>query len=149
MSDRAGRLDGALPRMRMRSEVQLATAPVGYVRVELGRREVRMPEHLLDAAEVGSTLEQVRGEAVPEQVRVNAARLETGLLGQPADDQERACTGERPAARIEEELGPAPGVEVRPAVREVAPERVRGLPSDRDDPLLVPLADAADEPLLQ
>ena len=30
-----------------------------------------MPEHLLDAAEVGAALEQVRGERMPEQVRVH------------------------------------------------------------------------------
>ncbi len=34
-------------RVRMRLEIQLATAPIGYVRVQLGRRKIRVPEHLL------------------------------------------------------------------------------------------------------
>src|SRR5918994_5357422 len=41
-------------RMRMRLEVQLATSPIGYVRVELGRGEVGVTQHLLDAAEIGT-----------------------------------------------------------------------------------------------
>jgi hypothetical protein len=35
-------------RVRVRLEVQLATAPIGYVRVELGGGEVGVAEHLLD-----------------------------------------------------------------------------------------------------
>ena len=35
-------------RMWMRLEVQLATPPIGYVGVQLGRRQVCMPQHLLD-----------------------------------------------------------------------------------------------------
>jgi hypothetical protein len=42
-----------------------------------------------------------------------------------------------------------PRVQVRPPAREVAPERLRGLAADRDDPLLVALADAADEALVE
>jgi hypothetical protein len=44
----------------MRLEVQLSTTPIRYVCVQLGRREIRVPEHLLDGAEVGSAFEQVR-----------------------------------------------------------------------------------------
>ena len=43
-----------------------------------------MPEHLLDAAEVGAALEQVRREGVAEQVRVHPLRVEAGLRGEPA-----------------------------------------------------------------
>ena len=63
-------------RVRVRLEVQLPAAPIGYVRVELGRREVGVAEHLLDAAQVGAALEQMRREGVAEQVRVDALRLE-------------------------------------------------------------------------
>ena len=35
-------------RMRMRLEVQLATPPIGHMCVQLGRRKIRMPEHLLN-----------------------------------------------------------------------------------------------------
>jgi hypothetical protein len=52
-------------RMRVRLEIQLSTTPIGYVRVQLGRGEVRVPEHLLHGAEVGAALQQVRRERVP------------------------------------------------------------------------------------
>ena len=54
-----------------------------------------MAEHLLDAAQVGAALEQVRGERVAEQVRMDALRLEAGLAGEAAQDQEGAGAGER------------------------------------------------------
>ena len=111
-------------RVRVRLEVQLAPAAVGDVRVELGRAEVGVAEHLLDAAQVGAALEQVRRERVAEQVRVHALRLEAGLRGQPAQDQERAGARERAALRVQEELGPVAAVEVRAAAREVAPQRL-------------------------
>jgi hypothetical protein len=41
----------------MRSEVQLPAAPIGYVGVQLGRREVGVPEHFLNRAQVGSAFE--------------------------------------------------------------------------------------------
>ena len=34
--------------MGMRLEIQLSTAPIGYVCAQLGRREICMPEHLLN-----------------------------------------------------------------------------------------------------
>src|SRR5512146_418142 len=106
----------------MRSEIQLATASIGYVGVELGGGEICVAEHLLDGAQVGAALEQVGREGVAEQVRVDAARLQPGLLGEPAQDQEGACPGQRAALRVQEELGPVPRVEVGPSAREVAAE---------------------------
>ena len=67
-----------------------------------------MPEHLLDAAQVGAALEQVGRERVAEQVRVHALRLEAGLLGQAAQDQEGAGAGER-ARRARSGRAPAGG----------------------------------------
>ena len=49
-----------------------------------------MAEHLLDATEIGSAFEQMGGERVPEQVRVDPLRLEPGLLGQPPQHEEHA-----------------------------------------------------------
>ena len=45
-----------------------------------------MPEHLLNGPQVGASLEQVRRERVAQEVRVDALRLEAGLLGE-------ACAG--------------------------------------------------------
>ena len=135
--------------MWMRLEVQLATAPIGYVRVQLGRGEVGVPEHLLDAAEVGPALQEVRGERVAEEVRMDPPGLETGSLGQPAQDQERARARERAAPGVEEELGAVPRVEVRAPARQVAPERIRRLSPDRDETLLRPLAEGPNDAFLE
>ena len=99
-------------RVRVGLEVEVAPPPVRDVRVQLGGGEVGVAEHLLDAAEVGAALEQVRCEGVPQQVRVDAPRLEPGLLCEAAQDQEGAGAGERAALCVEEQLGPVAAVEV-------------------------------------
>ena len=65
-------------------EVELAAAAVTDVGVELGRRQICVAKHLLDAPEIGPALEQVGCERVPEQVRVDALGLEPRLFGQSA-----------------------------------------------------------------
>ena len=102
----------------MRSEIQLAAPPIGYVRVELGRRQIGVAKHLLNRAEVGAALEEVGRERVPEQVRMDTLRLEAGLLRELAQDEERAGAGQRAALCVQEELGPVALVEVgRPRAR--------------------------------
>jgi hypothetical protein len=133
----------------MRLEVQLSTAPIGYVGIELGRREVGVPEHLLNRPQVCAALEEMRREGVAQEVRVNAFRLEPGAARKPAQDQECARAREPAALSVEEELGPVAAIEVRPAVREVAPQRLDRVAPDRNDALLAALARAADEPLLE
>ena len=136
-------------RMRVRLEIQLAPPAIGYVRVQLGRGEIGMAEHLLHGAQVGASLEQVRGERVAQEVGMDALGLEPCLVGEAAQDEEDAGAGERPAVRVEEQLLPVAPVEVGPAAREVAAEGVRCLAPDRDDPFLAALAEAADEPVLE
>ena len=41
------------------------------VGINLGRGNVGVAEHFLDNAQVGAVTEQVRGETVPEQMRIN------------------------------------------------------------------------------
>src|SRR3954470_1236257 len=103
----------APPRMWVRAEVQLPSASIGYVGVELRRREVGVAEHLLHRAQVGAPLEQVRRERVAQQMGMDAPRLEPGLLRQPAQHEERARTRQRAALRVQENLGPAPPLEER------------------------------------
>jgi hypothetical protein len=110
---------GAPPRVRMRLEVQLAAAAIGYVGVELRCREIGMTEHFLNTSQVGAALEQMRRERVPQEVRVDALGLEPGALGESPEDQEGARPGEGAAAGVEEELRPVPAVEERPPVREI------------------------------
>jgi len=62
----------------MRLEIQLAASPIRYVGVQLRGREIGVSEHLLNGAEVSAAFEEVGREGVPEQVGVNALRLEPG-----------------------------------------------------------------------
>ena len=141
VSSRTGsaRLSG----MRVGREVRLAATSIGDVRVSLRRREVGVAEHLLHGAEVGPSLEQVRREGVAEEVGVDALGLEPCLRGELAQDQERAGAGQRPAAGVEEQVGPVAAVEVRSAERQVAAYRLGGRAAERDDALLVALAEHA------
>ena len=90
-------LRGSSARVRVRLEIQLPTAPIGYVGVELRRREIGMSEHFLNGSQVCSSLEQVGSERVPQQVGVDAVGVEPGLLGQLAQDQEGAGARQRAA----------------------------------------------------
>ena len=92
------RVAAAPLRMRVRLEVRLPPAAIGYVRVELGRPEVGVAEHLLHAAQVGAALEQVGREGVAEEVRMDAIRVEPGDGCEPAQDQEGAGARQRAAA---------------------------------------------------
>ena len=94
--------------VRVGREVRLAAALVRDVGIELGGGEICVPEHLLDAAQVGAALQQVCGEGVPEEMRVYATCLEPGFLGKPPQDQEDTGARQLPASRVEEEgLGAA------------------------------------------
>jgi hypothetical protein len=44
-------------RVRMRLEVQLTPSAIGYVRVELGGRQIGMPEHFLNRSQICASLE--------------------------------------------------------------------------------------------
>src|SRR4051812_22356392 len=105
--------------MRVAAEVDVAPPAVGDMRVQLGRAEVGVAEHLLNAAEVGAALEQGGGERMAQQVRVDALGLEARAAGEAAQDQEGARAGERAALRVEEELRSVPLVEVGAPVGEV------------------------------
>ena len=70
-------------------------APVRNMGIELGRPQVSVAEHLLDAPEVGTTLEQVGGEGVAQEVRVHAGRVEPCLPREAPKDQEGTGAGER------------------------------------------------------
>ena len=86
-----------------------------------------MAEQLLDRAEVGAALEQMRGECVPEAVRVG-------------EEPPQRARVEPPAARGEEEGVARAARQLRPTVAEVAAEDVRCLLAERHDPFLAALA---------
>ena len=84
--------------------VDLGEAARVNVRVDLRRADVRMAEHLLDGADVRAVLEQVRGEAVAEDVRRDAFRRDADGIGALADDLEDALPREGAAEPREEDV---------------------------------------------
>ena len=109
-----------------------------------------MPEHFLNGAQVGASFEQVRCERVAGR-RCGWTRvgIEPGLLGEPAEDEERAGAGERAAAGVQEHLGVVATIEERAAARQVAAQCLRRMTADRHDALLPALADHAHEAVVE
>jgi hypothetical protein len=142
-------LRGSAAPVRVRLEIQLPTTLVGYVGVELCRREIGMSEHFLNRSQVCSSLAKVGRKRMSEEVWMDAVGVEAGFLGQLAEDQEGARACQRPPAGVQEQLGAVARVEVRPAAGEVAPERLRGVAADRDDPFLAALPDHSNEPVVE
>ena len=135
--------------MRVSGEIGLSSPAVGHVGIQLGRGKIGVSEHLLDAAKVGAALEQMRRERVAEEVRMDAAGLEPGLLGQPPENEERAGTSQWPALSVQEQLRPVATIEVRTPSCEIAAQRLHRTPADRHDPFLAAFANGADEAFLE
>ena len=117
--------------VRMGGEVRLAAPLVRHVRVELGGGEVGVPEHLLDAAEVGAALEQMRRERVAKEMRVHASGSSPAFSASRRRMRNTPARVERPAFRVEEQLRRLPSVQMRPPARDVAAKRFGRLPADR------------------
>ena len=45
------------------------------VRVDLRRRDVRVAQHFLDYAQISAVVQQMRGKAVSQQMRMHAGRI--------------------------------------------------------------------------
>ena len=73
------------------------------MRVDLRRRDVRMAEHLLDHAEVGTVVEEVRGKGVPQQVWMHAI-TQTSVFGPLLDDLINPRSGEDSAVDGKEDM---------------------------------------------
>ena len=88
------------PRMRLAVDVEQLRGV--HVRVALGRRQLHVTEELLDGAQVGASLQQVRGERMPQCVRTDA---EPRAAGRDVTRHEtlHAATGEAGAAEIEKQ----------------------------------------------
>ena len=88
----------------------------GQMRVQLRRGDTRMPEQLLDDAQVGPTFEQMRRERVAQRVRADP-------LGE-AGPRRRAL--DRGPGLLARQAPPAVAEEERPAARRRARDRARG-----------------------
>src|SRR5690606_23902058 len=133
------------PSGRVRAVVPREELVERHMGVALGGGEARMTEELLDHAEVGAPLEQVRRAAMPESVRVQirAPRSERAValdeLLHPAHAE--ASPSSRQEQRAPTRCG-APRTKLA-ATREVRLERRTRFAAERHDALLVPLPEHA------
>src|SRR5690348_12869278 len=97
------------------------------VRVHLRRRQRAVPEQLLDRAQVGAALEQVRREGVTQTVRV-------------WHETPKSARVQPPSARGEEQCVLGATRELGPRVSQVAGEPQRRLLTERNDAVLRTLA---------
>src|SRR3954465_11667478 len=110
------------------------------MRVELSRRDVGVPQHLLDRPQVAPTGQEMGGKAVAEGVRAHLA-VEPDVLGVALDDLVEALASEGAAAEVDEELGLGRGAhELRTTRTQVAAHSRSSLPTERHGSLLGPLA---------
>ena len=80
---------------------------------------------------------------------MDATGLEAGAIGELAEDEEGAGSGQRPATRVEEEIGSVATIEVRAAEREVAADGFGCGTAERYEAFLRALPDDAYDALLQ
>ncbi|PTL73718.1 hypothetical protein C1I63_13290 [Rathayibacter caricis DSM 15933] len=123
---------------RVSEPVGVADALGRDVRVDLGRPQARVAEHLLDRAEVGSPVEQVGGGGVAERVRTGGAGA---VLEEARDDSVDRAGREARAPPAEQERVLRLGLrEVRAGRVEVGDERLLRRDAEGDDALLRALA---------
>src|SRR5207302_2535704 len=130
-------------------EVDLSPAAVGDVGVALRCPEIGMPEHLLDAAEVGASLEQMRRKRVPEEMRMDALGLEPGLVREASQYEKRSRARERSSTRVQEELRAVASIEMWASEREEPAHRLGRLPPDRYESFLATLSEGAHDTLFE
>src|SRR5262245_39566311 len=82
-------------------------------------------------------------------MRVDAARLESGAVGELPEDEERPGARQCSTACVQEQLGPVATVEVRSAEGEVATYRLRRGTPGRNEALLPALPEHAHDALLE
>ena len=136
---------------RMGPAVDVPDPLAGEMRVQLRGGDTRMPEQLLDDAQVGPALEQMRRERVTQRVRADPVG-EPGRASAARLTAAHACWRASRPPRSPRNSGPprsgatwcVPAATARGPV-DPAPEPVERDVADRDQPLLVALADDADE----
>ena len=79
----------------MEPSYDLPQARLEHVRVDLRRRQIGVPEHRLDRAQIRAALEQVRREGMPQHVR-RQMTADAGLLAVDAQQLPEAGPRQRP-----------------------------------------------------
>ena len=90
------RPDGAARRPYLGARMKLAMHSLEPllidVGIDLGRRYVRVAQHLLDDSKIRAVAEKMRGEAVPQKMRINVL-FNSGVLRVLLNDLPNACCG--------------------------------------------------------
>src|SRR5476651_1921395 len=102
------------------------------VSVNLCGRDICMAQHHLDASEVRSVLQQMRGKGMAEDMRRDVDR-DTGLPGIPDDVHPEELTGHRPSPVREKEVSIAVFLEGRAAALNVFEHGLLCRIAERDD----------------
>ncbi len=87
----------------MRPCVHRPETLAGDVRIDLCRSHIGVSQQFLNSSEICSSFEQVRGEGVPQGVRVQNAPIGQRVPGEHPPDVPRSHP---PAARVHEESLP-------------------------------------------
>ena len=88
----------------MKLIVRLPQAAAGYMSINLGRADGRMPEQFLDDAQVRAILQQVCGKAVSQHMRRDVS-ANAGAANSLFDPKPKCYRGERGAATGEKDIG--------------------------------------------
>jgi hypothetical protein len=115
------------------------------MRIAFRRPEIGVSEHLLDAPQVGSTLEQMCCERVTKEVGVDPLRLEPGFLRQSPENEESPGARERTTPHVEEEVRAVAAVEMRAAERQISANCLCGGSSEWHEPLFATLSEDAND----
>lgn len=84
------------------------------MRIDLGRRDIGVPQHDLDRPKVGPSLEEMAGKGVTERVgRADAPHA--GTTRRFLDDSPEPLAGERAAATVHEQRARIPAFHERGA----------------------------------
>ena len=86
----------------MRAEVRVLQALRRQLRVQLRGRQIRVPEHLLQGAQVTAARQQVGGEGVAQRVRAHAL-LQSGAAGMALHDLVQPLARQRGAPVVDEQ----------------------------------------------
>jgi hypothetical protein len=109
------------------------------VRIYLGRADVGVPKQFLHGPQVAAGLEQVRGEGVPEHVRMHVFRQTTEP--RPVRDAALHDAGTEPSAAHSDEYRVLVGLGDGAAFGEPRLQRRSGVSADGHDPGLAALAE--------
>jgi hypothetical protein len=119
------------------------------VGVNLGGRNIGVAEHLLDHTEIGAVAQQVRGEGVAEQVRIDVD-LDAGVAADALEDLPDANGGQFRAAHGEENLAAGALLDHAGALLgEVFGDGVTGFAAHGDEAGFIPLACYSDDLLVE